>query len=262
MSQSTTTQIASWKDYFELTTGGLGRKYQYKDRAVIDLPADLPQPPSDYPVMFSGCHDLVNIEALAKWDASKMTSTTGMFNHCRSLVEISSLMDWDMSNVTDMSYMFNCCYALIDVRPIVSWDVSKVRRMMYIFNGCHELPKFARLEVYDQQTFNCFIERFLKEQPIPILIDSDTDDDMYQDFSTEEEEDVYEEWNEATMGPYPFPENRDILTSTTLPSASPENTYADPESEDDLSMSICENLTMTLTPETVRKLFESEEDDY
>ena len=189
MSLSSTTQKASWKEYFELKTGGLGLKYQYKDRTVIELPDDLPQPPSDYPVMFSGCHHLVNIEALAKWDASKMTSTTGMFNHCRSLVDISPLRYWNLSNVTDMSYMFNCCYELCDVSDIILWDISNVKHMQFVFNGCHKLSDTARIEVRDQRTFDYFIERYLREQTIFIPIDDDRyAKDTYQDISTEEEE--------------------------------------------------------------------------
>ena len=255
MSQSTTAQIASWNDYFELRTGGLGRKYQYIDTAVIELPNDLPQPPSDYPVMFSGCHNLVNIEALAKWDTSKMTSTAGMFNHCRSLVDISPLIYWNMSNVTDMSYMFNCCYELIDVSAIALWDVSNVRRMMYIFNGCHELPRFARIEVYDQQTFNCFIERYLTEQTIyvPIQHSHNNIEDMYPYDSTEEEEDVREEWDESTMGPHPFPEIRDSLTMTYANLLSDNEISSDPPGLDELSV--------TLTPETMRQYFNDVPDD-
>ena len=212
MSQSSTTQNASWEDYFELKTGGLGPKYQYIDTAVIELPDNLPQPPSDYPTMFSGCHKLVNINALAKWDASKITSTVGMFNHCRSLIDISPLKYWNISNVTDMRSMFNCCYELADVSAIRKWDISNVKHMKYIFNGCYELPDFARLEVYDQQTFNCFVNRYLS--PIP--------------------------------PPYPHYPDQSMETST--PSIITENTQADSYPEDSLSESLCDPLMVSLTP--------------
>jgi surface protein len=197
---SSTTNL-SWEHYFIKTRGGLGVKYQYKDLSVVELPEDLPQPPSDYPVMFSGCHHLVNIDALAKWDASTMTKTTGMFNHCRSLKDISPLKHWNMSNVTDMSHMFNCCYILNDVSAIISWDISKVKRMNCIFNGCNELPDFARLEVYDQQTFNGFIERYLIEPitSIPTQNSNECSDALYTGTSIEEEEEEYEELNDLIM---------------------------------------------------------------
>ena len=208
-----TDSTPSWEDYFELSIGGLGKRYQYKDRTVTELPNDLPQPPSDYPVSFSECHYLVNIDALAKWDASTMTDMTGMFNHCHSLVDISPLRPWIMSNVTDMSYMFNCCYALYDVSAITMWDVSKVTRMRFIFNGCHELPVFARLEVYDQQTFNCFIERYLLSPIIDYGPSYNTDDEIIKN---EEEEEVREEWDEETMGPHPFPGCYDSELTNTI----------------------------------------------
>ena len=263
----------------------MGKCYRYKDRTVTKLPNDLPQPPSDYPVSFSECHYLVNIDALAKWDASTMTNTAGMFNHCRSLVDISPLRQWIMSNVTDMSYMFNCCYALYDVSAIEMWDVSKVTKMRFIFNGCHELPDFARLEVYDQQTFNCFVERYL----LPLIVDCgpsyNTDDEIIEI----EEEEVREDWNEETMGPHPFPncylhdtqkqgccgeltvtinqsngnlddcsDDDDLMVTTTIV---PDNDrYVPVPSDDDETSNI--DLSMTLTPEMIRRyLISSSEDD-
>lgn len=261
MDRSNTSQNAYWKEYFELTTGGLGRKYQYINTSVVTLPYDLPQPPSDYPVMFSGCHYLVNIDALAKWDTTNMTSTTGMFNHCHSLEDISPLRYWDLSNVTDMRYMFNCCYELADVSAIKMWDVPNVKHMRYIFNGCHKLPDFARFEVYDQHTFNYFVNRCLFPQlPQPIYYNQSSGGD---ELEMEEEEVYYEPWDETTMGPYPFPENDDSLTSTVLPYTEPKNTCDDSYQADDMSHSLYDDLLMTLTPERRRKLFKHiYEDDY
>ena len=228
----------SWEHYFIKTHGGLGVKYQYKDRTVVDLPSDLPQPPSDYPVIFSGCHHLVNIDALAKWDASTMTNTTGMFNHCRSLKDISPLRNWDLSNVTDMSHMFNCCYVLNDVSAILSWDISKVKRAKYIFNGCYELPDFARLEVYDQQTFNCFVERYLIEPTTYIQSNDYNIDDLYYDMYIEEEEEEYKERDEVVMGPCLSPANDDNLTVTGVKYPSDEEMLSDSPELDDLSMTL------------------------
>lgn len=258
MNQSTTSQIASWEDYFIPKTGGIGHEYQYIDTSVIELPKDLPQPPSDYPVSFSDCYYLINIDALAKWDTSMMTSTAGMFNHCRSLADISSLRFWNLSNVTNMSYMFNCCYELSDVSAIKMWDISKVKRMRYIFNGCHKLPHFARFEVYDQQTFNFFVERYiwsLSTQYLGYYNQSDDGAEPYPDPEIEEEEEYYEPWDETTMGPYPFPENGDSLTATVLPGTNPEVSCNNFNPVDD-------DLSMTLTPEMVRRLLDSAEDDY
>ena len=261
MSQSSSTQKSSWSDYFKLTTGGLGRKYQYINTAVVELPENLPQPPSDYPVMFSGCHHLVNIDALAKWDASKITSTVGMFNHCRSLVDISPLKYWNMSNVTDMRSMFNCCYELSDVSALISWDISNVKHMKYIFNGCYELPDFARLEVYDQQTFNCFVNQYLIE-PITHVYAPPSDGDievLYPEYIEEEAEN--ESWDETTMGPYPFPANKDDLKETAGPREIPENSYTNPYPVDDSSDSPCDALMISLTPEMVCNLLGSEKED-
>lgn len=284
-STSTTASAHStltWEDYFELTTGGLGKRYRYKDTSVTELPDDLPQPPSDYPVSFSGCHHLVNIDTLAKWDMSEATDTSGMFNHCRSLPDISPLRPWDMSNVTDMSYMFNCCYDLSDVSAVKSWNIPKVTRMRYIFNGCHELPDFARLEVYDQQTFECFVKRYLWEPFVEYRATYGTDDDNIE---IEEEEEVKEEWDEETMGPYPFPEaDGDICSELTRTMDQPNGILDDlsddcdltkttvfvpkvechipvPSKDSPMDDSSNNDLTMTLTPEMLRKYLISSSDE-
>lgn len=264
ITESTTT-APTWKDYFELSIGGLGKRYRYKDTSVTELPDDLPQPPSDYPVSFSGCHHLVNIDALGKWDTSMMTDTAGMFNHCRSLEDISPLRLWNLSNVTDMSCMFNCCYILRDVSAIITWDVSKVTKMRFIFNGCHELPDFARLEVYDQQTFNCFIQRYLLPPIVEYHPSYGTDDGIV---AIEEEEEVQEEWDEETMGPHPFLDAYSELTQTMDQLSGILDDYSD---NDDLMMTVAfvpkvdshnlpqsddssdDGLSMTLTPDMMRK---------
>lgn len=264
MDQPNTTQNASWSDYFELITGGLGCKYQYKDTSVVELPDDLPQPPSDYPVLFSNCHYLVNIDALAKWDTSNMTSTTGMFNHCRSLMDISPLRYWNLSNVTDMSYMFNCCYDLYDVSAITLWDISNVTNIQFIFNGCHKLPDVARIEVRDQATFDWFVDSYLLPPPLPEPVydeQSGENDETIFETRMEEEEEVYEPWDESTMGPHPFPENENNSMITILPYPGQEYSYDTPYTTDDLSDSLNDDLMMTLTPNARRKFLESMKED-
>ena len=270
-----TDSTPSWEDYFKLSTGGLGKHYQYNDTSVTELPDDLPQPPNDYPVSFNGCHHLVNIDALAKWNTSKMTNTAGMFNHCRSLEDISPLRPWILSNVTDMRYMFNCCYMLRDVSAIKMWDVSKVTRMRFIFNGCHELPDFARLEVYDQQTFNCFIERYLMPPIVDYYPTYNTDNEVIE--IEEEEEENPEEWDGETMTSHPFPEAYNESTQTMNQLNGISNECSD---NDDLTVTTTsihnadyyipapsndssdDSLTMTLTPEMMRKcLISSSEED-
>lgn len=264
MRQSTITQNPSWEDYFELKTGGLGPKYQYIDTSVIELPDDLPQPPSDHGVIFSGCHKLINIDTLAKWDTSNMTSTSGMFNHCRSLVDISPLRYWNLSNVIDMTCMFNCCYELADVSAIKIWDISNAKRMRFIFNGCHKLPDFARFEVCDQQTFNCFVDRYLWSPPTQYPSyhnQSDESNESLLESEMEEEEECYEPWDETTINQHPFSRTGDSLTATVLPGTIYKNTYSDPCQVEDLSDSSSDDISTTLTPEMARRCLEFNEDD-
>lgn len=153
--------LATWEDYFKLSTGGLGLKYQYKDTSVKVLPENLPMPPTDRGITFNGCHDLVDISALSDWDTTNITDMCCMFNHCHSLRDISPLKQWKTKNVTNMEYMFNCCRKLDDISPLSNWDVSNVTKMRFIFNGCHALPKEIYLEVHDSHKFSIAMDKYI-----------------------------------------------------------------------------------------------------
>ncbi len=176
----------TWEDYFELSNGGLGLKYRYKDTSVKALPANLPMPPADRGIVFSNCHDLVDISALSEWDTSNLTDMCGMFNHCHSLRDISPLKQWETKNVTDMGYMFNCCRKLEDISPLYDWDISNVTKMRFIFNGCHALPREIHLDVHDSHEFSMVMDKYITPVMYPVT--------YYPDY--EEEECIFEDYLE------------------------------------------------------------------
>ena len=106
-----------WHDYFEykehLLTHNGDKYYEYKDKNVKSLPANLPMPHTkSFYNMFSGCWQLRDITALSNWDVSNVTSMDDMFVYCNQLQDISALANWDVSNVTSMDDVFRECHRL------------------------------------------------------------------------------------------------------------------------------------------------------
>ena len=67
----------SWEKYFECNStyigGGVNKYYEYKDKSVKTLPANLPMPPEDiFYLTFRDCHQLQDITALANWNVSNI----------------------------------------------------------------------------------------------------------------------------------------------------------------------------------------------
>ena len=74
--------------------------------------------------MFRGCEILTSITFGDKFDTSNVITMTEMFGNCRSLTSLD-LSSFDTSNVTDMSSMFDNCRNLTSL-DLNGWDISKV----------------------------------------------------------------------------------------------------------------------------------------
>ena len=77
--------------------------------------------------MFKNCSTLTNIEALASWNTSRVTKMRGMFSDCSRLTNIEALASWNTSSVTNMNYMFSSCRRISNFVPISKWNISKVK---------------------------------------------------------------------------------------------------------------------------------------
>lgn len=133
---------ANWEQYFDCKN----RYYEYKDKNITTLPANLPMPPTDtLECMFGNCHQLSDISALANWDVSNVKNVRWMFQNCHKLGDITALANWDVSNVKDMSGMFYGCEQLKDITAFANWNVSSVENMNSMFSNCDNLKDINAL---------------------------------------------------------------------------------------------------------------------
>ena len=75
-----------------------------------------------------------DVDALSKWDTSKVTNMICMFNDCNKLMGISGLVNWDVQNVISMEYMFSGCVKLMDIKALSGWDIRRVNSLSGMFN--------------------------------------------------------------------------------------------------------------------------------
>lgn len=133
----------SWEDYFECKIrhilDGTYTHYEYKDKNVVALPADLPMPPIDrFYRLFSDCKELQDISVLANWNISSVKDMTSMFWGCKRLKNITALANWDVSNVSDMQYMFYGCRQLQDISALTNWNIKEHINIDDMFYDNHE----------------------------------------------------------------------------------------------------------------------------
>ena len=115
--------MSNWREYYEYDEHY--DVYRYKDKSVVTLPSDLPQPPiTSMRWLFSPCCSLRNITALANWDVSNVTDMSCMFTNCHKLRDITILSNWDTSKVTNAINMFYDCYMSMDLTPLLGRSVN------------------------------------------------------------------------------------------------------------------------------------------
>ena len=138
-----------WKHYFKRRTVVYNtnvKYYEYKDKSVKSLPANLPMPPTKTLYrMFQNCTQIQDITALADWDVSNVENMSGMFGYCNQLEDITALANWNVSKVEDMENLFSNCNQLQDITALANWDVSNVRSMSGIFRECYQLQDITAL---------------------------------------------------------------------------------------------------------------------
>ncbi len=136
---STTNSAVPIYAWFDDTDGSI---YVYSEADVI-------QGNSDMRYMFYGTSSLINIDALANWDTSKVTSMQSMFSGASSLTNIDALAGWDTSSVTSMDFMFYGATSLANIDGASNWDTSKVTNMSYMFYSSRNLTNIDGASNWD-----------------------------------------------------------------------------------------------------------------
>lgn len=82
--------------------------------------------------MFSGCHSLEDISALASWDVLRIKIFDGFFKDCRELKTLTDLSEWRTNQTNSMSYMFSGCISLTTLEGLQKWKIhtSKMPKWM------------------------------------------------------------------------------------------------------------------------------------
>ena len=91
----------------------------------------------NFPYIFEGYRDVIQIIGLEDWDVSHVEDMDGMFMGCKNFN--SDLSKWDVSLVKNMNYMFYDCGNFNS--DLSKWDVSNVEEMIGMFDGCKYLKQ-------------------------------------------------------------------------------------------------------------------------
>lgn len=112
--------------------------------------------------MLSSCSNLTNVNALTNWDISSSKSIGSMFQDCTSLNNIDGLNNWNISNVESTAYMFSTCSSLTSVEALSAWDTSAITRMDSMFYKCSEITSFTPLNSWNVSNVTSHITMFDK----------------------------------------------------------------------------------------------------
>ena len=105
--------------------------------------------------MFSGLHNLKNIEGINLINTSNATHMGNMFSECWNLTTLD-VSSFETLNVTDMSGMFFSCWILTSL-DLSNFDTSNVTDMSGMFEGC----SFTSLDLSNFDTSNVTDMRFM-----------------------------------------------------------------------------------------------------
>ena len=95
---------------------------------------------TDFTALLSSCPALTNLDALADWDTSNVTTMNGLLmamGYTSHLTDISGLANWNTSKVTNMGYLLLNATQLTSAEAIEGWDTSSVTMMgaMFMLNS-------------------------------------------------------------------------------------------------------------------------------
>lgn len=112
---------------------------------------NLPTSCNDISNLFKDCSSLGDLDFIANWDVSKITTLSRTFYGCKSVRTIP-VGNWNTSNVTTIYGVFQGCSAAETI-DVSRWNTSKVTSASYAFNGCSQL---AVIDVSNWSTSNFY----------------------------------------------------------------------------------------------------------
>ena len=103
--------------------------------------------------MFTGCIMLALIDPLENWDTHNLTNTSYMFSFT-PIKSINALKKWNMSKVTDIHSMFKKCVNIESLEPIKNWNCKSMKYMGELFYGLEKITNVDDLKNWDVSNVN------------------------------------------------------------------------------------------------------------
>lgn len=104
---------------------------------LTGLSINLPSKCKDISNLFKGCAALGDLDFIANWDVSKITTLYRTFYGCSSVRSIP-VGNWDISNVISLNSTFQGCTSL-EILDVSNWNTSKVTTFQSLFSSCTQL---------------------------------------------------------------------------------------------------------------------------
>jgi len=89
---------------------------------------------------FAGLSSLEDLNDVADWNSSNVTTMETMFRNDRSITSLEPLRNWDVSNVRSLGSVwsqgaFSFMSSIDDLSPLSNWDISNVEDLGFTFCG-------------------------------------------------------------------------------------------------------------------------------
>lgn len=112
--------------------------YWYCESEIISLPSN-----SNY--MFDSFRNLKDLNTLSSFDASDITSASGMFMCCKNIKSLFGLKTWNTSSIENLGDTFDECDNLVDLTGLNYWDVSNCTEFIETFADLINLKDLTAL---------------------------------------------------------------------------------------------------------------------
>ena len=94
---------------------------------------------TDMSYMFYGCHSLISLPDISKWDTYNVISLNYLFYKCNNLQSLPDISNWNISNVIYMNSIFGGCSLIKSLPDLSKWITTRANYMNSLFEGCKSL---------------------------------------------------------------------------------------------------------------------------
>ncbi len=99
--------------------------------------------------VFSYAGSLTNVDGLLNWDVSRAKTFNNLFMNAKSLNNIDGLRRWDVSNATGFANIFSSNGALSDISALANWTTTNATTFAGTFNGAKLITDLTPIRGWD-----------------------------------------------------------------------------------------------------------------